>query len=71
MGGKNIFEGLVQRMVRMILIISKLLMPMKDAFQQIDSHASLCYQLEESLQVCPRAYLRDAFQTLQAHSQTN
>lgn len=62
--GKLTFYSFVDKIFKFILIVSKLLIPIKEAFLKIDLYASYSYRLEESLTVVPQKILREAFQSI-------
>lgn len=58
---KLTFYLFMDRIVKLIFLVSKMLIPMREAFMQIDNYASFAYRLEESLKVAPNRYLLEAF----------
>jgi hypothetical protein len=55
------FYSFIDRIYKIIFILSKLLIPVKEAFVKIDQYASYSYRLEESLKIIPKFYLQTAF----------
>jgi hypothetical protein len=56
----NLYSFL-DRIVKFIFLVSKMLIPLREAFIQIDQYASFAYRIEESLKVAPNRYLLDSF----------
>ena len=55
------FYSFLDRIVKFIFLVSKMLIPMREAFIQIDNYASFAYRLEESLKITPNRYLLESF----------
>jgi hypothetical protein len=64
------FYSFVDKIFKFIIIISKLLIPLKEAFIKIDHYASFSYRLEESLSAAPRSYLLQAFSEIKDYART-
>jgi hypothetical protein len=62
------FYSFLDRIVKFIFLVSKMLIPMREAFMQIDNYASFAYRLEESLKVAPNRYLLQAFVSIKQSS---
>jgi hypothetical protein len=58
------FYPFVDRIFKFIIVVSKLLIPVREAFIKIDQYASFAYRLEESLKVAPRRYLLESFKQI-------
>lgn len=58
---KGNFDEFVDKILSFIAVVSKMLIPLKEAFAKIDNYASFSYRLEESLKIAPRRYLLDCF----------
>lgn len=57
-------------MFKLILIVSKMLIPLKESFNKIDLYASYSYRIEESFKAVYQNKLREAFSALQCHNDT-
>ena len=61
------FYSFVDKMFKLILIISKMLIPLKEAFVKIDLYASYSYRIEESFKTVSQNCIQSAFNDLRQY----